>query len=61
LGCECVAFNGEVATRFWRAAGLEATGTRESLIPVYPNIVTVILTAAKVSGLIGMIKNEKSL
>ena len=48
-------------TAFWRVAGLEATGTRENLVPVYQKIVTVIINDAKVSGLIVMIKNEKSL
>ena len=60
MGCECVAFDGKEPTAFWRVAGLEATGTRESLVPVYQKIVTVVITAAKVSGLIGVIKNEKS-
>jgi len=59
--CECVTFEGEVPKAFPRVAELEATGSRESLVPVYQKIVTVILTATKVSGLIGMIKNEKSL
>jgi len=45
----------------WRFAGLVATETRESLLPVYQKIVTVTLTAKKGSGLIGVIKNEKSL
>lgn len=54
-------FEGELPTAVWRVAELEATGTRGSFVPVYQKIVTAILIAAKVSGLVGMIINEKSL
>jgi len=61
VGCECIAFEGEEPTAFWRVAELEATETRESLGPVYQKIVNVMLNAKKVSSLNGVTNNEKSL